>query len=78
MVSVSSEPELHMHPIISIEELAKLSDRDLLELEARLRDIILTHELEDGDLRRCLVSLTNTVYVRSLREGRSRSVIIAP
>ena len=46
-----------MHNLIPIEELDKLSDRELLDLEARLRDIILTHDLGDADLRRCLNSL---------------------
>lgn len=67
MVSVSTEPELHMHPLIPIEELAKLSDRDLLILEARLREIILTDDLSEDALTRCLASLSNAVYVRSLK-----------
>lgn len=56
-----------MHNLIPIEELDKLNDRELLDLEARLRDIILTHELGDTDLRRCLGSLSNAVFVRQLR-----------
>lgn len=56
-----------MHPIIPIEELEKLTELELLGLEARLRDIILTLDLNDADLRRCLASLSNTVYVRQLR-----------
>lgn len=60
-----------MHPLIPIDELTKLTDYELLDLEARLRDIILTHDLSDADLRRCLGSLRNAVYVRSLREPRA-------
>jgi hypothetical protein len=56
-----------MHNLIPIEELEKLTDRELLDLEARLRDIILTHELGDADLRRCLISLSNAVFVRMRR-----------
>jgi hypothetical protein len=56
-----------MHPLISIEELAKLSDSDLRDLEACLSNIILTHPLEQADLRRCLASLSNAVYLRSLK-----------
>lgn len=67
-----------MHPLIPIEELAKLSDRDLLDLEARLRDIILNHDLAEHDLRRCLASLSNAVYAISLRDTQPRLEIVAP
>jgi hypothetical protein len=56
-----------MHNLIPMEELEKLTDRELLDLEARLRDIILTHELGDADLRRCLASLSNVVFIRTRR-----------
>ena len=56
-----------MHNLIQIEELDKLTDQELLDLEACLRDIILTCELGDEDLRRCLITLSNAVYVRQLR-----------
>ena len=67
-----------MHPLIEIPELEKLTDGELILLEARLRDIILTHELNDADLRRLLGSLSNAVYVRSLRAPRPRLEIRAP
>jgi hypothetical protein len=66
-----------MHNLIPIEELDKLTEPELLDLEARLRDIILTHELGDADLRRCLISLSNATYVRQLRL-RGRSVTMSP
>lgn len=66
-----------MHNLIPIEELDKLTEAELLDLEAHLRDIILTHELGDADLRRCLISLSNAVYARQLRL-RGRSVTISP
>ena len=44
-----TEPELPMHPLIEIPELEKLTDGELILLEARLRDIILTRDLPDGD-----------------------------
>lgn len=65
-----------MHNLIPIEELEKLTEAELLDLEARLRDIILTHELGDEDLRCCLVSLSNATYVRLRLRGRS--VTISP
>lgn len=67
-----------MHYLIPIEELIKLTDYELLGLEDRLRDIILTHDLGDADLRRCLTSLSNAVHVRSLREPRARLGIGRP
>lgn len=59
-----------MHPLIPIYELTALSDRELRDLEARLRDIILTHNLPEAVLRNCLASLSNAVFIRSLRETR--------
>jgi hypothetical protein len=56
-----------MHHLIPIDELDKLTDLELIELEARLRDLILTADLRDHDLQRCLASLTNAVYVRQRR-----------
>lgn len=56
-----------MHNLIPIYELDKLTDLELLDLEARLRDIILTHDLGDADLRCLLLSLRNIAYVLSLR-----------
>lgn len=62
-----SEPELPMHPLIPIEALDTLTDAELLILEARLREILLTQELAESDLARCLLSLRNAVYVRVTR-----------
>ena len=56
-----------MHPLIDIAELDKLTDFDLLRLEARLRELILTHDLAQGDLLRCLASLSNAVFVSARR-----------
>ncbi len=56
-----------MHPLIEIPELEKLTDGELILLEARLREIVLNHDLTYADLRRLLCSLSNAVYVRSLR-----------
>jgi hypothetical protein len=56
-----------MHPLIDIAELDKLTDIDLLRLEAHLRELILTHDLAEADLMRCLASLSNAVFVRTLR-----------
>lgn len=61
-----------MHPLTPIEELDKLTDDELLGLEAELRDLILTRNLRDADLRRCLASLSNAVFVRSIRARGSR------
>lgn len=58
-----------MHPLIPIYELTALSDRELLDLEAHLRTIVLTHDLPETDLRNCLASLSNAVFVRSLRDS---------
>lgn len=69
MVPVSNEPEPKMHPLISIHELDKLTDLELAFLEARLREIILTRELCDADLTRCAATLSNAVYVRTLRRS---------
>jgi len=65
-----------MHNLIPIEELDKLTEPELLDLEARLRDIILTHELGDADLHRCLISLSNATYIRLRLRGRR--VTISP
>jgi hypothetical protein len=78
MVPVSNEPELRMHNLIPIDELDKLTDLELIELEARLRDLILTADLHDTDLRNCLASLSNAVYVRLRRPSLVRSVICTP
>lgn len=67
-----------MHPLIDIAELDKLNDIELIRLEAALRDIIFTHDLARADLLRCLASLSNAVFVRSLREARPVSKIRAP
>lgn len=56
-----------MHPLITIDDLAKLSDFDLVIIEARLRDLALCADLGDADLRRVLASLSNTIYLRSTR-----------
>ncbi|HEV2817040.1 MAG TPA: hypothetical protein VGW40_07450 [Allosphingosinicella sp.] len=64
-----------MHYLIPIDGLDKLTDLDLIELEARLRDLILTVDLHEDDLRRCLASLSNILYVR---ERRLRPSIGAP
>lgn len=56
-----------MHPLIAIDEMEKLTDFELLILEARLRDLILTRDLSDDDLTHCLASLTNAVFVRERR-----------
>jgi len=71
MVPVSTEPELHMHPLITIDVLGRLTDADLLDLEARLRNFILTADLSESDLRRCLASLSNAIYVLSFRTSRT-------
>lgn len=64
-----------MHNLIPIDELDKLTDLELIELEARLRDLIHTVDLDEGDLRRCLASLSNILYVR---EHRLRPLIGGP
>lgn len=56
-----------MHNLIPIDELDKLTDLELIELEARLRNLILAVDLHEADLRRCLASLSNAVYVRERR-----------
>ena len=66
-----------MHPLITIDELDKLTDRNCSISRLALRDLILTHDLGDADLRRCLITLSNAVYVRQLRL-RGRSVTINP
>lgn len=67
-----------MHPLITIDEMEKLTDFELLILEARLRDLILTRDLPDADLRRCLASLTNAVFARERRPPPTRNEIGAP
>jgi hypothetical protein len=74
MVPVSTEPELHTHHVIPIDELDKLTDLELLELETRLRNLILVCDLDDADLRRCLASLSNAVFVRLRRDRRVNAV----
>ena len=59
-----------MHPLIAIADLDKLNDFELLCLEARLRELILTHDLTEADRLRCLASLSNAVFVRSLRVSK--------
>lgn len=66
-----------MHNLITIEDLDKLTDLELRNLEARLRDMILTHDLADTDLRRCLISLSDAVYVRQRRAVRP-AISISP
>ncbi len=66
-----------MHPLIPISEIEKLTDIELLVLEARLEDIIFSRDLPEEDLQRCLASLSNASFVRALRE-RPRSEIRAP
>ncbi len=73
-----AEPELHMHHLIPIDELDKLTDIELIEVEARLRDLILTHDLTESDLRRCLASLSNAVFVRVMRTASLPSPTKAP
>jgi hypothetical protein len=67
-----------MHHLIPIDELDKLTDLELIELEARLRDLILNADLHEDDLRRCLSSLSNAIYVRQTRPRLARSEIRAP
>lgn len=67
-----------MHPLITIAEMEKLTDFELLILEARLRDLILTRDLADDDLTRCLASLTNAVFARERRPHPTRNEIGAP
>lgn len=67
-----------MHPLIPIDELDKLTDLELIELEARLRELILTVDLHESDLRRCLASLSNAVYVRERRVRGTSLEIRAP
>lgn len=62
-----------MHNLIPIDEMDKLTDLELIELEARLRDLILTLDLHESDLRRCLASLSNAIYVRQRRPSVTRS-----
>jgi hypothetical protein len=62
-----------MHNLIPIDELDKLTDLELIELEARLRDLILTVDLHESDLRRCLASLSNAVFVRERRPRIGRA-----
>lgn len=66
-----------MHPLIPINEIEKLTDVELLVLEARLKDIIFSRDLPEADLQRCLASLSNATFVRALRE-RPRLEIRAP
>ena len=58
-----------MHPLIDITTLEKLTDAELLRLEAALRDLILSRDLSEADLRRCLASLSNAVFVCLTRNG---------
>ena len=67
-----------MHHLIPIDELDKLTDLELVELEARLRDLILNADLRECDLRRCLCSLSNAVYVRERRVRGTSLEILAP
>lgn len=60
-----------MHPLIPIEELEKLTEPELLGIEARLRDLILTHDLPEADLLRCLASLSNAVFVLAMRGSKA-------
>jgi hypothetical protein len=53
--------------MIPIDELEKLTDFELLALESRLRDIILTRALDEDDRARCAASLSNTIFVRLRR-----------
>lgn len=66
-----------MHPLIPISEIEKLTDIELLVLEARLKDIMFSRDLPEADLQSCLASLSNASFVRALRE-RPRSEIPAP
>lgn len=59
-----------MHPLIPIEELAKLTDSELAYIEAWLRDLVLRPSLDDVDRARCAASLSNAVFVITLR-GKS-------
>lgn len=67
-----------MHPFITIDEMEKLTDFELLVLEAHLRDAILTLNLSDENLTRCLASLTNAVFVRQRRPHVALNGIGAP
>lgn len=61
-----------MHPLIPIHDLAKLTCAELLVLEAALRDLILTASLTDDDRARCAASLSNAVFVLTLRRQAPR------
>lgn len=56
-----------MHPLIPIEDLAKLTDAELASIEVRLRDLVLCPSLDHADRERCAASLSNAVFVISLR-----------
>ena len=66
-----------MHPLIDIDTLDKLTDAELLRLEAALRELVLTQDLDGADLRRCLASLSNSIFVR-LRRSAPASEITLP
>lgn len=61
-----------MQQTIPIHELTKLTDAELLNLEAALRDLILTQSLTDEGRARCATSLSNAVFVLSLRRQAPR------
>jgi len=67
-----------MHNLIPIDELEHLTDLELIELETRLRDLILSVDLHEADLRSCLAALSNVGYVRERRVRDTISTISAP
>lgn len=56
-----------MHPLIPIDDLVTLTDANLAIIEARLRDLVLSPSLGESDRARCALSLSNAVYVITLR-----------
>lgn len=56
-----------MHPLMTIGDLDKLTDAELIRLEALLRDLAFAPSLADADLERVLASLSNAVFVRASR-----------
>ena len=59
-----------MRDLIPIDELERLTELELIELETRLRHLILTPDLNADDLRLCLIMLSNVVFARHMRPHR--------
>jgi hypothetical protein len=54
--------------------LENLTDLELIELEVRLRHLILTPDLREADLQICLIMLSNVVRARHMHCQRVQSL----